>query len=79
MVTDLQWADYVVWSPSELFFEQVKHDEALLTSMRPKLEQFYQQHFLPALLLPHKVCPWPQELQCVRQKDWTVINAFICS
>ena len=29
-VANLQWADFVVWSPVDLFFQRIKHDSTFM-------------------------------------------------
>ena len=50
MVTGYQWAEFVVWTPSELFIERLDRDDDLINSIRPKMKSFFHQHLLPALV-----------------------------
>ena len=48
-VTGMRWADFVVWSPRELFVQRVERDDDLVDAMLPRLRLFYECQLLPAL------------------------------
>lgn len=49
LVTRLLWADFIVWSPTEMFVQRVHADQSLQNRMLLKLKCFFQTHLLPAL------------------------------
>ena len=49
LVAGLRWADFVVWSPQELFIERIPVNDTLHNRMLDKLRIFYRQNLLPAL------------------------------
>ena len=42
-------ADFVVWSPHEMYIESIELDAALVEKCVPALEHYYFKHYLPAL------------------------------
>ena len=57
MVLDLEWADFVVWSPHDLFIERICRNNDFLIPALPKLERFYKDHLLPALFAASQPAP----------------------
>ena len=57
LVTNMQWADFVVWRPSELFVERLERDDNLIATMLPKLDKFYMEHLLLTLVAAQKPAP----------------------
>jgi len=55
-VTDLQWCDFVVWSPHDIFVQRIKYDPVFMKSAISTAGKFYFQHFLPAVV-PHVIIP----------------------
>ena len=47
-VTGCKWANFVVWTPRELFIERIQQADTF-DRMLPKLKTFYFEHLLPAL------------------------------
>ena len=48
-VSQWHWCDFVVWAPQFVVVIRVRRDDAFLSGVLPKLEQFYFAHLLPAL------------------------------
>jgi len=55
-VTHLQWCDFVVWSPHNIFVQQIKYDPVFMKSAISTAGKFYFQHFLPAVV-PYVIMP----------------------
>ena len=49
LVTAFDWADFVVWTPTEMFVERVARQRNFVEQQLEKLENFYFEHLLPAL------------------------------
>ncbi|CAH1141268.1 unnamed protein product [Phyllotreta striolata] len=49
-VTGRTYCYFVIWTPKGLLYEKILRDEQLWNKMLPKLEEFYFDHLLPALL-----------------------------
>ena len=48
-VTGVQWADFVLWTPTEMIIERIKYDEPFVMANLVKLKAFYFDQLLPAL------------------------------
>ena len=48
-VCDVEYADFVVWTPHELFVQRVARDRAFFDDVFLRLKDFYFGHLLPAL------------------------------
>ena len=44
-VTGVQWADFVLWTPTEMFIERIKYDEPFMMANLVELKAFYFDHF----------------------------------
>jgi len=55
-VTHLQWCDFGVWSPHDIFVQQIKYDPVFMKSAISTTGKFYFQHFQPAVI-PHVIIP----------------------
>lgn len=62
LVTNFLWADFVVWTPLELYIERIERDNDLLLAMGPRLEEFYMNHLLPALFAASQATPPEQQV-----------------
>ena len=49
LVTSFQWADFVVWTLTEMFVERVVHPSGFAEQQLEKLKYFYLEHLLPVL------------------------------
>ena len=49
LVTDLQLAMLLVWTPQEMFVQPINRNDDLLSNILPRLHVFYFKHLLPAL------------------------------
>lgn len=50
MVTQLSYADFVVWSPQEMFIERIMPDVNLQSTITEKSKTFFQSCILPEIL-----------------------------
>ena len=53
-VTGVQWADFVLWTPAEIFIELIKYNEPFMMASLVKLKALFFDHFLPAIF--SKIC-----------------------
>ena len=50
-VTELQWCDFVVWSPvPDIFVEWISYDAEFMNTALLKAQEFYFQRFLPSVV-----------------------------
>ena len=47
-VCNVQWADFIVRTPKQVFIQQVPRDTQFFASVHAKLKAFYFEHLLPA-------------------------------
>ena len=52
-VCNVQWADFVVWTPKQVFIQRVARDTQFFASVHAKLKAFYFEHLLPAVYAEH--------------------------
>ena len=62
-VTQLQWCDFVVWSPvPDIFVERISYDPEFMKTTLRKAQEFYFQRFLPSVV-PCMIISDERELQ----------------
>lgn len=72
-VTNLQWCDFVVWSPmeEEPFVQRIKYDSTFMENNLSKARTFYFKKFLPAVV-PYLIVSPTESLLACRERKGTV-------
>ena len=54
-VAEVQWCDFVVWTPSGLEIQRIYRDTNFWNYLLPILSRFYFEHMLPCLVADKQV------------------------
>lgn len=49
MVTGMAWCDFVVYTEDDILVQRIYRNQAMILSMKPKLDNFFFQYYLPGL------------------------------
>ena len=58
-ISEVQYADFVVWSSTEMFIQHIQFDEVFLNVTYKRVEQFIKTRILPELLGKYYTVPSP--------------------